>query len=247
MINISVERYPDSKIIIAPMSIKRDWMDVTPEKHAYRCFPVTQANMIGWNLSCSQDIKFIWNGINDTSSENIKILEGSEVTYTGRGQSTVSVHTGLTFRSEQTISMFTINPVNYFSEDFETMSSLISTSWLDTGFPLAIKARRANEEITIKAGTPLATIIPISLTNLDNSMIEIVDYSDIDRKRQMAHKAYGEAAQEINKTGQWTDWYRDAINEKGESVGSHETKVLRLGVKDNTQNKGNEIKGNGII
>jgi hypothetical protein len=63
----------------------------------------------------------------------------------------------------------------------------------------------------------------------------------------MAHQSYGEAAQEINKTGQWTDWYRDAVNEKGESVGSHETKVLRLGVKDNTQSKVNEIKGNGII
>jgi len=140
MLNISVERSLDSKIIISPMSIKRDWMDVTPEKHAYRCFPVTQANMIGWNLSCTDDIVFIWNGINDTSSDNVTILQGSDITYTGRGQSTVSFHTGLTFRTEKDVSMFTINPVNYFNEDFETMSSLISTSWLDTAFPLAIKA-----------------------------------------------------------------------------------------------------------
>ena len=137
--------------------------------------------------------------------------------------------------------MLTINPVNYFNDDFETMSSLISTSWLDTGFPLAIKARSANKEITIKAGTPIATIIPISLTSMDNTSIQIIDYSDVDRKRQMAHQSYGEAAQEINKSGQWTDWYRDAVNEKGESTGSHETKVLRLSVTDNTSNKGNGI------
>ena len=241
MYNILVEKTPGCLFEISPMSIKRDWMDVTPEKHAYRCFPVTQANMVGWNLSCSQDIKFIWNGINDTSSENVTILEGQEFTYTGRGQSTVSIHTGLTFRSEQNISMFTINPVNYFNEDFETMSSLISTSWLDTGFPLAIKARAANKEITIKAGTPIATIVPISLTAMDNTSIQIFDYSDPDRKREMAHRSYGEAAQVINKSGDWTDWYRDAVNEKGESVGSHETKVLRLSVTDNTSNKGNGI------
>jgi hypothetical protein len=241
MLSISVEKYLNSPISVLPMSIKRDWMDLTPEKHAYRCFPVTQANMIGWSLSCNKDISFIWNGINDTSSENIKILEGKSITYSGRGQSTISFDTGLVFRSDSNISLFTINPVNYFNDDFETMSSLISTSWLDTGFPLAIKARVANKEILIKAGTPLATIIPVSLTAMDNTSIQMFDYSDPDRKRQMAHQSYGEAAQEINKTGQWTDWYRDSINEKGESIGFHETKVLRLSVTDNTIGKGNGI------
>ena len=36
---------------IEPLSVKRDWMDATPEKHAYHCFPVTVANTIGWDLS----------------------------------------------------------------------------------------------------------------------------------------------------------------------------------------------------
>jgi len=211
MLNISVEKSMDSVISIAPMSIKRDWMDATPEKHAYRCFPVTQANMVGWYLYSNKDVEFTWNGINDTSSDNIQITKG--------------------------VSMLTINPVNYFNEDFETMSSLISTSWLDVALPLAIKARTANKNIVIKAGTPLATIIPISLTSMNDTDINIFDYSDPDRKRERAHMSYGEAAQEINKQGKWTDWYRDAVNEKGESLGSHETKVIRLSVSDNTKNR----------
>jgi hypothetical protein len=238
MLNILVEKYQDSVISISPMSIKRDWMDATPEKHAYRCFPVTQANMVGWNLFCDKDVEFIWNGITDTSSDNIKIIIGEEFTYTGRGQSTVSFNTGLTFRTDENVSLLTINPVNYFNDDFETMSSVISTSWLDVGFPLAIKARTANKNILIKAGTPLATIIPISLTQMDNTSINIIDYTDADNKRQEAHRSYGEASQEINKSGQWTDWYRDAVNEKGESLGKHETKVLHLSVTDKRENKG---------
>ena len=47
MFKISVEQFPWSTIQIQPMSIKRDWMDNTSENHAYRCFPVTQANVIG--------------------------------------------------------------------------------------------------------------------------------------------------------------------------------------------------------
>lgn len=241
MLKISVEKTPDSVISINPMSIKRDWMDATPEKHAYRCFPVTQANMVGWNLSCNTDIKFIWDGVNDTNSNHIDLIEGKQFAYTGRGQSTVSINTGLIFRTEKEISLLVINPVNYFNNDFETMSSLISTSWYDTSFPLAIKAKTANKEILIKSGTPLATVIPISLTAMDSTEIEIFDYSDPGNKRQEAHMSYGEAAQELNKKGEWTDWYRKAINEKGESLGSHEVNVLRLLVKDNTINKKNDI------
>jgi hypothetical protein len=118
------------------------------------------------------------------------------------------------------------------------MSSLISTSFYDNDYPLAIKARVPNKEIIIKAGQPIATIIPISLTSLDNTCIEMYEYSDPDNARQKAHQSYGEASQEVNKSGKWTDWYRDAINEKGESLGQHETKVLRLSVKDNRSNKG---------
>lgn len=232
MLNISVEKTQDSKITISPMSIKRDWMDVTPDKHAYRCFPVTQANMVGWNLSCDEDIVFTWNGVTDTTSETVKILKGDHLSYTGRGQATISINTGLIFKTDQDLSMLTISPVNYFNEDFETMSSLISTSFYRNPLPLAIKATSANKEITIKAGTPIATIIPISLTALDNTEITIVDYKDLDRERENANRAYGDAAQEVNSSGQWTDWYREAMNEKGESIGQHETKTLRLSVND---------------
>ena len=235
MLNISVEKRTKSKTIISPMSIKRDWMDETPEKHAYRCFPVTQANMIGWNLAWSEDVKFIWNGINDTSQDNVKILGEDSLIYTGRGQSSISFTTGLTFKTENNISLFIINPVNYFNLEFEVISSLISTSWFDNDFPLAIKAKVPNKEILIKAGQPLATILPISLTALDNTSIKIHDYKDEDNVRQNKHRLYGIAAQEVNKSGNWTDWYRDAINEKGQSLGSHETKVLRLSVEDNSE------------
>jgi hypothetical protein len=234
MFNISVEKTQGSLFDIQPMSIKRDWMDVTSEGHAYRCFPVTQSNVIGWSLSCVKDIEFIWDGVNDQSSDHIEIFS-PEGSYSGRGQSSVSLNTGLVFRTDKDVSIFTINPVNYFSDEFETMSSLISTSFYDNPLPLAIKAKVANKRVVIKAGTPVATIIPISLSNLNGTSIEIVNYQDPDRKRLDANMSYGSAAQEINFAGKWTDWYRDAVNEKEESQGSHEVKTLKLSVTDKTK------------
>jgi hypothetical protein len=233
MLNLTAEKLLGSQVNISPMSIKRDWMDATPEKHAYRCFPVTTANMVGWNLSCDQDIRFIWNGINDTSSDNVTIIDGKDFTYTGRGQSSVSINTGLIFRSDSNISLLTINPVNYFNSKFETIASVISTSWLDNAFPLAIKAKIPNEEILIKAGEPVATIIPISLSAMDKTEIQIFDYSDPDNIRQEKNKSYGDASQKVNSSGEWTDWYRNATDENGISIGKHEVTKLRLSVKDN--------------
>jgi hypothetical protein len=115
------------------------------------------------------------------------------------------------------------------------MSSLISTSFYDNPLPLAIKAKTANKRVVIKAGTPVATVIPISLSNLNNTDIKIVEYQDQNRKRVEANTSYGVAAQKINTVGQWTDWYRDAVNEKEESLGSHEVKTLKLGVVDTTK------------
>jgi len=234
MFNISVEKTQGALFDIQPMSIKRDWMDVTSEGHAYRCFPVTQSNVIGWSLSCVKDIEFIWDGVNDQSSDHIEIFS-PEGSYSGRGQSSVSLNTGLVFRTDKDVSIFTINPVNYFSDEFETMSSLISTSFYDNPLPLAIKAKVANKRVVIKAGTPVATIIPISLSNLNGTSIEIVNYQDPDRKRLEANMSYGSAAQKINSAGKWTDWYRDAVNEKEESQGSHEVKTLKLSVTDKTK------------
>lgn len=234
MFNISVEKTHRSLFKIEPMSIKRDWMDATSENHAYRCFPVTQANVIGWNLSCLEDIVFTWDGINDQTDQHVKI-DSPEGSYPGRGQSSISLNTGLIFRTDQNVSIWTINPVNYFNDDFETMSNLISTSFYDNPLPLAIKAKKANTKVVIKAGTPIATIIPISLTDLNHSSINIIEYADPENLRRQANNDYGKAAQELNQAGEWTDWYRDAVNEKNESVGSHEVKTLKLYVKDNTE------------
>lgn len=234
MFNISVEKTQGALFNIQPMSIKRDWMDVTSEGHAYRCFPVTQSNVIGWSLSCVEDIEFIWDGVNDQTPDRVEIFSPAGA-YTGRGQSSISLNTGLVFRTDEYVSIFTINPVNYFSNEFETMSSLMSTSFYDNPLPLAIKAKVANKRVVIKAGTPVATIIPISLSNLNGTNIEIVEYKDDDKKRLNANISYGNAAQEINKLGKWTDWYRDAVNENKESQGSHEVKILKLGVIDKTK------------
>jgi hypothetical protein len=214
---------------IEPLSLKRDWMDATPEKHAYHCYPVSMANTLGWVLSCPEDISFVWNGVLDTTDQTVEIIKGADWCYTGRGQASVSFKTGLLFRSNPNISLLAMTPPNYFYKGFEVINSLISTSFYRNELPLAIQARIANEEIVIPAGSPIATILPISLTSLKDQFVEVSNF-EMTPEYAKSQQSYGEASFAKTSQGEWTDWYRDALNEKGEKIGEHEVKNLRLRV-----------------
>lgn len=221
---------------ISPLSAKRDWMDQTPDQHAYRCFPVTLMNTIGWSLSAKVDLVFKWDGIVDTTPDHVEVISGNDICHTNRGQASVSINTGYLFRTDPNISLITLNPHNYFNEDFQVISSVMSTSFYNNMFPLAIRLMKPNKEIVIKAGTPIASIIPLSLSALKDESIVIEDF-DHNEEYYSSIKRYGDAVQSLNKEGKWSDFYRNAINELGSPAGSHEVKSLKLSVKDNTRKK----------
>ena len=56
---------------IKPASGKRDWMDASPEKFAYRCLPLVMANQSGWVLGCPLNFSAIWNGKDDMKATTL--------------------------------------------------------------------------------------------------------------------------------------------------------------------------------
>jgi hypothetical protein len=94
--------------------------------------------------------------------------------------------------------------------------------------PIAWKITEANKEITIPAGTPVAAILPLSLTTLENDYEMQIDTNPVDHTYWEEVSKYGEAAQAKNEYGDWSKMYRDAVDYRGEKVGAHETKSIRL-------------------
>ena len=153
-------------------NIKRSWMDNTWEAHAYHCFPVSLGNQLGWTLSFPEDIVFIWDGINDSSPDHVKILKGEKYAYAGRANATISFHTGIAFRTEEDLSLAHLPVPNNFIDGAQAFTTLMSTSFYDGEFPCAWMITRPNIEITIKANTPIVSIVPINLKELNNSEIQ---------------------------------------------------------------------------
>jgi hypothetical protein len=221
---------------IKPLNIKREWMDNTAEGHAYRCFPVTLANGLGWGLSFPKDISFVWDGISDTSGSHVQILEGKEYCYTERANATISFKTGIIFETDKNLTMLQMPVPNNFIDGAQAFTTLISTSFFKGEFPCALRITKPYTKITIKANEPFIALIPISLSELQNSTIEIDDPKNLKPNVvSLNENEHLKIVKEKTSTGMWTNFYRDAVNYKGQKIGDHEVKAIRLNVKNKNE------------
>jgi hypothetical protein len=214
---------------ILPLSIKREWMDNTWNAHAYHCFPVGLTNQLGWGISFPEDISFIWDGINDSSPNHIKVLAGEKYVSTGRANATISFNTGISFETENNISLFSMPVPNYPIDGVTPFSTIMSTSFYSGEIPVAWIITKPNVQITIKANTPVIAILPINLSELQGSEIEIFPASS-KKENNTSMDDYAEAIYKANMAGKWTNFYRDAVDHMGNKLGEHQVKTIRLNV-----------------
>jgi hypothetical protein len=216
---------------IYPSQVKRDWMDETYDRHAYNCFPVTITNSLGWSISFPEEISFIWDGISDSSPHHVKVLSGEKYVSTGRANGTISFNPGLGFKTDKDLSLLCIPTPNLFIRGVQCFTTLISSSFFHGDFPIAWKITEPMVKITIPANTPVANIIPISLTELQNSEITFVD-SRLMPSTNCSSEETMKKINEITQSGSWTNFYRDAVDACGNSLGEHEVKSIRLKVNN---------------
>ena len=223
-----------TKAKIQQLPLQRDWMDITFDRHAYQCFPVSLSNRIGWGISFPEDITFVWDGVNDSTSEHVKVLSGKEYVQTGRGNRTISFETGMIFDlgTEEDWSLMTMPVPNQFIRGAQCMTTIISPTALQGELPIAWMITEPNLEITIPANTPIASIIPISLSALQDYPITVKKgppkYQDLEWHQKMSGRS--QKSQELNMSGVWTHFYRDAIDHNSNKMGGHEAKKIVMKV-----------------
>lgn len=226
--DIKVQRLHPNAAVVEQLSGTREWMDNTAEKHAYMCFPMTISNALGWGISFNEDIRVVWDGIEDTSPDHVTIIEGENTVYTGRSHGTLSFYTGLVINTDEDVSILTMPVPNQYIRGIQTMTTLMSTSFYKGHFPLAMKLTEPNKEIFIPAGTPVAAILPISVGRLQTDFTLKIAEGDFSEDYWEELRKYGEAAEAKNSTGDWSRMYRNAINYDGSSMGKHESKNIKL-------------------
>jgi hypothetical protein len=230
MIRAEIEK--DSGVKLEPLSIKRKWMDDVSNAHAYNCFPISLTNGLGWGISFPEDIVFIWDGIDTDKEEgHIRIIKGNKYVNENRRSATLSLNTFTKFVTDKDITLLTMPVPNLFLDTVIPYTTLISTSFYPHPLPAALKIIKPNVAIVLPANKPILSIIPISLKNINDTEMHIYNLEH-HKDNELNSKRYGDASKKINQQGEWTNFYRNATNEKKESIGKHEIKSFKLKTYD---------------
>lgn len=211
---------------IRPMSIKRDWVaEEVSQSNAYSCLPLTLANSMGYELYFDEDIDLLWNG------KDVEVFAGKDFCHFDRGAATVGISTNLIFHSEPNVSMITMPVPNTFVDGVHVYSSIISTSFFTSPLHIVLRLTIPNKRILIESGKAIASILPASISEFNNSVINMHN-SVSDKKMIHVSSEYNNAlGAKVDLDGRPAGWYQNGIDHKGNKIGSHEIKRFSFRVE----------------
>ncbi len=146
---------------IVPARSQRDWMDAFPDRHPYRCLPLTMANSTGWEILCPIEVRLSWNG--GPAAEDLKLstpgdpaaLAAFADSHFRRGIATF--HTGHLFRTPPGWGVWSSGPPNWPKDGAAPLTGLIETDWLPFPFTMNWQMTRPGE-VVFKKDEPFCFI-----------------------------------------------------------------------------------------
>jgi len=219
---------PDT--VLLPLETDREWMH--ENRYSYNCMPVALTNKLGWGISFPEDISFIWHGSNKEGLDgDIEVLSGNDNCYFQRGGGVIAFPTNLIFKTDEETSILIMPVPNQFIDGATAFTSILSSSFYTGSLHVVWKITRPGHVFTIKAGTPVAAIIPISLKEIQGSSAILMN-NDL----EILHGSeYVNAMTEYGKINmRVSDWYKKAVDQNNNVIGKHEVNSFKFIVEDKT-------------
>ncbi len=173
---LTAYRLTDHPPVIRPGIVRRQWMDESPSRFAYRCLPLTIANSFGWELLSPTTFEATWNGGMLQSDISVTVLSGDpEGVMSHFGTGVLTFHTGYLFRTEAGISLMAMGPPNLPKDAITALAGVVETAWAPYPFTMNWRFTRPNTTIRFEEGEPFCFIVPVSIGTLEGTRPEIAD------------------------------------------------------------------------
>lgn len=158
--------------VVEPASPKREWMDATPQKFAYRCLPLVMANQAGWVVRCPIGFKASWNG--GTDLDTLKLEFGMDGPESAKKQIVSNFGLGIVtfripwiFRTAKGYGLWVRGPSNFWVDGLVPLEGLVETDWSPASFTMNWKIARRNSPVWFKKGDPVCHLTPFPLDLLE--------------------------------------------------------------------------------
>jgi hypothetical protein len=221
---------------------RREWMDETPNKFAYRCLPLTIANQTGWWVYNPVGFTAVWNGFPQPGGVQFIFDTAANVwsqwVNDQFGHGIITWNTPFLFRTQPAGSRLLVTgPINHFKGGVAPLGAIIESDWISMSWTMNYKITASRSAVRFDAGEPLFQVIPVSTNvcaDLENARVTYRKLSD----DPAAHKSYLEWSAGRNKFHEqknrgevqpdaWQKDYFQGRDPSGQSAGApqHMTKV----------------------
>ena len=163
---------------LTPAKADRTWMDMTSERFAYRCIPLSIANASGWEIALPFAFEAAWYGGDElgaiqfrSSDERIRHFVTSHF-----GHGVITFHTGWLFRTSPGWAVWTRGAPNTVKDGIVALDGLVETDWLPFPFTMNWKFTRPGV-VRFAAGEPFCfiTLAPHGLLDAVEPRIASMD------------------------------------------------------------------------
>jgi hypothetical protein len=164
----------DKPLELRPSSPRRQWMDESTDRYAYRCLPMSIANSYGWDVISPIDFSVQWDGGKFTDS--VKVFcnnpQGHSLPCSVFGEGVFTLHTGHVFKTEYPYALYVTGPVNQPSHGIIPLSGIVETYWLPFSFTMNWRFTFPGV-VNFRKGDVLCHIFPVNIEIFDNIEAEI--------------------------------------------------------------------------
>jgi Family of unknown function (DUF6065)/2OG-Fe(II) oxygenase superfamily len=188
--------------VVRPARAKRKWMDDFPDRHAYRCLPLTIANASGWEVLCPIPVEIRWNG--GMAKEDIEVIglkelpDGAPVEHFCRSnfsRGIITFHLDYVIETEPEWGIFATGPVNDPKDGAAPLTGIIESDWLP--YPFTMNWQLTRTGITrFDEGEPFCFFLPVPLRVLPSTGLQIHRLAD-DPELQARHNQFRDTRNEF--------------------------------------------------
>lgn len=202
--------FPEVQCKIVPSKVRRNWMDITPNKFAYRCLPLSIANQCSYDVLAPSSIKAKWNGDMSYDAVIVEYLDEHNFDYASSefGSGVLTFHVDFVINSSPNTCLFVKGPANSYKQKINALEAIVETHWLPFTFTFNWMFNEPGEVVFSK-NEPMFSFFPINLDYIESFSTEVAFLED-NHDLHNSYTAYADSRKQhlINGTTNGADWQK---------------------------------------
>lgn len=168
---------------IEPAPAKRQWMDETHQKIAYRCLPLIAANQAGWIVRCPANFVAVWSGKIDNHGIRIAYApDSAHLIHTALshfGSGVLTFVLPWLFRTSPGFGLLVRGMTNEIIANAVPLDGVVETDWSPYTFTMNWKIKRPEVPVHFKKGDAICLLQPFPLDVLERFDCSFESYDSL--------------------------------------------------------------------